>query len=155
MNLTLNVSLKQDRTKLGYATMVDADGTVLLDTVPVLAKADNATAAAHGNPDRDPQKPYGDTPTGLWTATVIPPGGDEHAYGPIRRLLLAPKSGPCTTAKRESIECHGGDLNMAYLQWKYLRPTHGCLRFTNSDIATITQLASTCGGETLVNVEES
>ena len=69
MNYTLNVSLSHDRTKLGYATLVDENGLVRIGPVPVLAKADNGAAKEHGNPERDPAKPYGDTPTGVWTAT--------------------------------------------------------------------------------------
>jgi hypothetical protein len=142
MNLTLNVLLPADRTKLGRFSLIDGSGQQLLGDCPVLGKADNAMALEHKNAERDPMKPFGDTPLGVYVCVVIPASPNQHSYGPNRRLLLVPKSGPCVVAEdppacRRGIEWHGGGLNSAFGYWGGLRPTDGCLRSHDEDIARI------------------
>jgi len=143
MNLTLNAILPKDRMKLGRFYLVASDGTRLIDGRPVLGKSDNLAAIQHGNPEHDPLKPFGDTPLGLYQCVVIPPSPNWDSYGPNRRILLVPKSGPCVAAEappgnRRGLEWHGGKVNPAFAKiWDSLRPTDGCLRSHDEDMAAI------------------
>lgn len=105
---------------------------------------------AHNNPSRNPLLPFGDTPLGVFIGTVIPAGTDTAGYGPGKRILLTPVSGDCLTAEkngREGLMCHSGDPNHAYTQWNGLRPTFGCIRLSNPDMAAI--IVAVLGGERL------
>lgn len=131
--MLLTIALPTDRTQLGHASI----GVLVF---PCLGKADNATAALHHNPTRNPLLPFGDTPLGTYKGTVIPPGSDTAGYGPSPRILLTPVSGDCVIAEknlRAGLMCHAGDPNQAYTQWQGLRPTFGCVRFKNKDMATL------------------
>jgi hypothetical protein len=144
MRYTINVVLPADRTKLGTYTIVDVDGNVQFGPVPCLGLADQATATAHNNPSRDPLFPFGDTPLGLYGVTVIPASSNTHSYGPNQRLLLTPISGPCVVAEdpqhmRDGLLNHGGDPNPAYTFWDSLRPTFGCVRLSNDNMAAAVQ----------------
>lgn len=128
----INVTLHKDRTKLGTLTY-DAL------TCPCLAISDNQAAIAAGNPTHDQLKVDGDLPTGTFRCQVIGPGDPSHAYGPNRRLLLIGISDNALLAMkvRSGLLVHGGDLNPAYTWWDGLRPTHGCLRLKNEDVAAL------------------
>ncbi len=134
---TLTISLPADRTHLGTA---EIEGQTFI----VLGKSDNGAALAHHNPSRDPLLPFGDTPIGTYRGAVVPPGLDAAGFGPGRRILLIPQAGDCVTAEqngRRGIMCHGGDPNPAYTQWGGLRPTDGCVRFSNANMAAVIDLA--------------
>ena len=117
-------------------------------------KADNAAAAAHGNPHRSPVRPYGDHPAGRskvfevrWTQP-----GEAHSYGPAKLCLQAidgealmrqDAAGP----GGDEIEAHGGDYQPDGVS---LRATYGCLRMPNDVckvIATQAQSALLAGAE--------
>ncbi len=143
MNLTLKIDLWKDRSRLGSAHLVTAAGEELLGPLDCLAISDNFAAIAHGNPLHDPLKQFGNTPTGLYLATLIPAAvADLNGYGPERRILLVPKAGPCVLAEsepnnRSGLLCHGGALNPNYRAWHGLRPTFGCVRFTDAGMKSI------------------
>ncbi len=149
MNVLLNVKLPKNRNILGHAELVTAAGEVLIDSMPCLGLADSVAAALHGNVTKDPLKPYGNTPIGLYGMILIPASiGDPQGYGPNQRFLLAPRSGPCVIAETEAngragILLHGGALNPKLEQWQGMRPTYGCLRFLDSDVARLTRYAHT------------
>jgi hypothetical protein len=147
----LQVSLFHDRDKLGSYKLVNEKTNVTVQSGVVLGRSDNSAAKAHNNPNRDSLKPFGDTPTGVWIGTLFAASTNTHAYGPNRRLLLAPVSGNAKAAStRSGIMCHGGDLNPSYKQWDGLRPTDGCLRFHDVEIKAITDFVLAAG--TTVNV---
>lgn len=121
--MKLIVTLKPDRTRLGVVELWNTAG--VLFSAPALGKADNAAAKARGNPTRDPAKPFGDTPLGVFTATVrhftLPIAEDiEHSYGPYGWITWS-------VGNRIDLGLHGGDPGTA----GRLRPTHGCVRTTN------------------------
>ena len=61
--MILRVTLPRNRNIPGELVALDDDGYVI-HQCPVLGKADNARAAAAGNPTRNPLLPFGDTPRG-------------------------------------------------------------------------------------------
>ncbi len=135
------VLVPADRTRLGELRLLDDAEQVVFGPVPCYCKADNASAAKHGNPTRDPERSHGDTPLGGYNAFVSTPpavfGPDyRKKYGPNPFIVLDPQSGQALRAKqngRHGLLIHGGDLNA---QGK-LRPTFGCVRLFNADMAQL------------------
>jgi hypothetical protein len=130
--MEVRVFLPKDRTLPGILLARDGDRELAFRC---LGKSDNLAAVRAGNAARDPLKPFGDTPTGAYTAQLIPPGADAHSYGPNPRFLLTPVSGDAVSAARSGLELHGG----AHGPDGILRPTEGCLR---ADDETLARLAS-------------
>jgi hypothetical protein len=135
VELLITVRLYKDRYRLGQLVQ----GGV--NVCPCLGIADNSQAIAHGNPARNPLLPYGDTPTGVYTGTVIPPG-DVDGYGEYRRIFLTPISGDGVLAEkppgnRAGLLIHGGKLNPLYTWWDGLRPTYGCVRVPDTGMKAI------------------
>ncbi|HLH32700.1 MAG TPA: hypothetical protein VKY31_15980 [Terriglobia bacterium] len=134
MNLTIRIRMPKDRSKLAMIEAVGPDGEILEGFDPpqsCLCLSDQEMATKHGNPSRDPLRPFGDACPGFYWVTVIPPAQNTHSYGSLRRLLLTPLSGPCVQAEangRTGEEIHEGDENPYYTQWNFLRPTYGCVR---------------------------
>jgi hypothetical protein len=139
------VSLSSNRDKLGQLTYYDLTGLAVGNPYWVLGRADRGYAKVKGdNPTADPLKRYGNTPTGIYSVTGILPTGDgtqltpTHSYGPNGALNLLPKSGQAlqaaTSGQRTGLLVHGGDL---FPNATLLRPTHGCIRMSNDDIAAL------------------
>jgi hypothetical protein len=141
--LRIVVQLPLDRTKTGNLRLIDDGGGVLAGPFDVLGKSDNATAASHGNPDRDPLSPYGDTPEGEYAVPVAVATGagtafTSHSYGPHGALVLQPVSGDAMAAAaagRTGLMIHSGDPGAT----NPLRPTHGCLRLSNGSMNALMQ----------------
>jgi len=136
--LSISVNLYKDRYRLGVLSIFLPPNIPVpqipgpITTCPCLGISDNSQAIAHHNPARNPLLPYGDTPTGVYKGTVIPPG-DLDGYGQWRRIFLTPVSGDGVKAEqapglRAGLLIHGGALNPAYTWWDGLRPTYGCVR---------------------------
>jgi hypothetical protein len=142
-NPEIVVQLPLDRTKTGSLILVDDSGNTLAGPYDVLGKADNGTAVAHGNPNRDPLLPYGDTPEGIYGINRAVATGNgtvytAHSYGPYGALVLQPISGDAQTAAnagRIGLMIHSGDAG----QTNPLRPTHGCLRLSNDSMNALMQ----------------
>lgn len=143
--LTIEVKLSQGRQFPGTLALRDAAGALLFGPVPCFGKADNFSAQQHGNPTRDPLRPYGDTPLGTYIARRALPGDNLRSYGPHDRISLWPIEGQALRAAqdgdpavlddghRSGLMIHGG----APASGGGLRPTHGCLRLSNDDIARL------------------
>lgn len=134
--MEITVLLPKNRTQLGTLTATH-DGREL-GSYAVYGKSDNATAKAKGNADRDPLKPFGDTPTGHWKVTVGNKHADTHTYGTEPVFMLWPLDGQALAShgpryRRTGIWLHGGGLNAA----GGLRPTFGCLRVHNETMAKL------------------
>lgn len=98
----------------------------------------------------------GDTPIGSYDGTLVGPSDEEDygSYGPYRRISLDPIGGHALEAEeagRTGFMIHGGDPATSGT-WKPLRPTHGCIRVSNSDQQTIAELVSTYGGTGYVGI---
>lgn len=132
MNIT--VYLPKDRTK---------EGTISFDggrTYRCRGKADNQSAAQHGNPDRTPSVPWGDHPDGVnnvFEVRDVAPA-DRHSYGPYKLCLRAVSGDTLTRQNAETewdgLEAHGGDLQADGVS---LRATYGCLRMDNLTVTII------------------
>ena len=123
---TAEIVLPADRRREGRLRLIDDTGDVL--DVRCLGKADNATAAKHGNPHRSPLRPYGDTPTGEYLVTAIRRYDPLHASFGARFIALEPIGGDALTAKqngRAGLAIHDDDVPPAD---GTLRVTYGCVR---------------------------
>jgi hypothetical protein len=136
------VQLPADRIQKGTLSLVADDGaTVLAGPFQAYGKADGQTAAANGNSTRNTLLPFGDTPLGTYSVPGMEVTGDgtgrsTHSYGPNGAIRLNPISGDAATAAiagRQYLLIHGGDLNGAGA----LRPTNGCIRLSNADMASL------------------
>lgn len=129
----LIVWLPEDRAGIGDALLLTSAG-LSFGPFPVLGKADSRMAARHGNPARDPVKPYGDTPTGTYRlASWSPvPAGKQARFGALWFPLVG-QSGQARRAVeggRSGLMIHGG-------RGDRLVATYGCLRLRDRDVETI------------------
>ncbi|MEO8028214.1 MAG: hypothetical protein ABI823_17150 [Bryobacteraceae bacterium] len=137
-NPSILVELPADRSKLGRISLRDANGA-LWGPAACYGKADAQSASAHGNPQRDPLQPFGDTPLGSYACAIGRPAVTpriSRSYGPNGYVVLRAVSGPAKTAEqngRFGLLIHGGDLNAA----GKLRPTFGCVRVGNEDLKAL------------------
>jgi hypothetical protein len=101
-------------------------------------KADNATAAAHGNPSRNPRRPFGDHPLGKYRVTLVRASVSElYSFGPWKfdvQPLNPDGSDECAARERaeagdDGILIHGGTPGPAGSN--SLRAAFGCLRIEN------------------------
>lgn len=127
-----------ERTKLGKLTVINNQKTVF--TCQAYGKADGAAAEKADNPKRDPLKKCGDTPFGGYVFVVVKfnPLDDKklRTYGKGHIIRLEPKNGDAQKARlngRRGLHIHGGALNVH----GKLRPTNGCVRVSNEDMAAI------------------
>ena len=145
--MNILVQLKRNRDVLGALSLVTDGGRVLLKDIPCLGQADAKSAAAKGNPERDPLKVYGATPTGKYNCYLSEPRSADaqyiRTYGPHGVIALDPFDGAALTAKRNGrfgLLIHGGDPSgIPWIKrvWKGLRPTFGCVRVANDDMAKL------------------
>lgn len=137
------IKLPKNRLNLGSLNIYE-NGTALRGPIRCLGRADGMLAAAAKNPKRDPLLPMGDTPLGTYTGTIVPAGigsGALRSYGPNKRVLLTPPP-----KGRAGLMLHGG----APSNGGGLRPTEGCVRVSNEDMARILETLSpdeTCAVE--------
>lgn len=149
VNLKLYVELSTDRNQTGTLRLQTTGGVTLAGPFDAYGRSDTKIATAHGNPSRDPTMPYGDTPTGSYSVPSAMATGDStsyrgHSYGPNGALVLKPESGDALTAAsngRVGLLVHGGDPGNG----GKLRATHGCLRLSNSDMASLMAAILTAG----------
>lgn len=140
------IALRLDRRIPGELSAYGGTGERLHGPCPVLGKADNAGAAAHGNPARDPLRPYGDLPTGTYEVLGWSPVDPEdvkevNSYGPAGKLVLDPMAGDALLAKqagRYGLLIHGG---APAADGTGLRPTYGCARVSNADMAHLAEVS--------------
>lgn len=137
----LLVELAKDRTRVGRLTLVDWRGEVIAGPFPALAKADKQSAIRNGNPKRNPIKPFGDTPTGLYELSITHPLTPPRSYGIHAAFRMNPVSGQALQAKingRSGLLIHGGTSGAG----GRLRPTHGCIRLFDEDIKILLDVVS-------------
>lgn len=141
--MNLIARLPAGRLTIGSLTL--AEGPQELFMVPCYGKADNAAATAAGNPTRDPLRPFGDFPLGLYRVTpyIIPTDQRKllsptfiRTYGPYGYLICDPEEGDARTAARNGrfgLRVHSGALDAR----GRLRATHGCLRCADDALLRI------------------
>jgi hypothetical protein len=133
------------------------EGTIYLDSVMLgrcRGKADNQAAIEHGNPLRDPKKPYGDHPTGRSVIFEVREcsTAEAHSYGPFKLCIRALEGDVKIREDAEpgwdGLEAHGGDPQADGVS---LRATYGCLRVANATIKALAAAAKSAlsRGETV------
>lgn len=134
--MRIDIQLPKGRAGLGKIRVVD--GAIMILEGACLGRADDTLAKKAGNPQRDPLRRSGDTPTGEYKGVLqstlwLP----ARSYGIYQVILLVPVSGqalashqPLTAGKygRTGLAIHSGDENPKLTWWQGLRPTEGCIR---------------------------
>ena len=140
--MILRASLPRTRSLSGTLHLLGDHENILWGPVPCFGKADNEGAANHDNPTRDPLYAYGDHPSGQYRITAwVPTGTDPEEirkYGASGKLVLDPLHGQALGAKqngRFGLLIHGGAIGGPYVYG--FRPTYGCLRLLNDDMASL------------------
>jgi hypothetical protein len=136
--IRLHARLPKDRTAEGTLWVTDEAGAMVGGPARCRGKADNQEAIAHDNPARDPLKPFGDHPLGVYRVVEVDRIVDQEQRRHFGRvfLKLRPVSGDAFTAAqnaRSGFGIHGGPL----LDDGRLRPTNGCLRTENTFVGTL------------------
>lgn len=127
----INVFLPRDRTRPGYLHLFDSDGERLLAEVPCRGKADNQQAAKNGNPTRNPTRPYGDTPAGVYMPSRVTRYDPPHKTFGKYAILLEGEAGDALKARengRSGLAIHGGRGDGRLIA------TYGCIRVRDSDM---------------------
>ena len=148
-DLLLLVELSEDRDRTGTLALREASGRLVAGPFAASGRADDRWAARHGNPGRDPAKPYGDVPAGEYeVARVVPTGNatghKAGTYGPNGALALRPVGGQAKVAEgngRAGLLVHGGPPGPD----GRLRPTHGCIRLADRDVAALVAAVAVAG----------
>jgi hypothetical protein len=148
MAWSIEINLPENRDYKGTLKMY-ANGSVVL-TCPCLGRG--SECADH----TEWWVTNGDTPTGSYNGTLVEPSSEDEygSYGPYRRVYLEPAGGHALEAEqagRSGFMIHGGTAATSGV-WKPLRPTHGCVRVSNTDQEKIANLVSRYGGSGYVAV---
>ncbi len=154
MNWHIEIELKANRYLPGWLMLL-IDGVEVLRT-PCLGIADRQAAAAHGNALALERLPYGDTPTGGYTAVLeaVPnTPDDQHSLGDYF-IRLIPVEGDALVAGqcgRIDLGIHAGTPSSNPNLMGGLRCTHGCIRTYPEPMALI---ASKIIGTGTVSIRE-
>lgn len=152
--MKISVVLNKDRSKPGRLT-VDGSGV----SISCLGKSDNMAAIKALNPTRNPVYQFGDTPTGLYSAMVVAAKpntfDNRRKFGPHQRILLDAVDGQALEAeskgKRSGLMIHGGAPNRS----GGLRPTHGCIRVSDTGMGELLDALKSKSGPLICEVTEA
>lgn len=142
----IKVELFPDRTQVGRLTLLSDEGQTICGPFPALGLADSAAALKHRNPNRDSLLPYGDTPLGTYSFSVVRPLTPKHAYGPHGAIAIRATGGAALIAQRNQrsgLLIHSGDAGKN----NSLRPTHGCIRLFDDDMKALLHHLASYKGE--------
>ncbi|WP_019913881.1 L,D-transpeptidase family protein [Paenibacillus sp. HW567] len=154
MGYHIMIALKTDRKQFGSLKMYNDSGALVFGPKQCLARSEFNTAWNVIN---------GCTPTGVYTATIegpmSPTTDNIRSYGKQKYVVMDPVSGDALTAKqmgRSGLWIHGGAAADPGAINYPLRPTHGCVRLSEDDQASLIYVLSTLGGGTgKVTITES
>lgn len=135
--MLIEIDLPRDRATEGVLRLVDGNDATMM-SARCRGKADSRRAANEDNPDRDPTRPFGDTPSGLYRETGVHwfPKEANSRLGPAWIPLIG-LSGDAERAHRNGrtgLGIHGGRGD------ERLVATYGCVRLLDCDfvhLATI------------------
>jgi hypothetical protein len=143
-SLMLRVVLPVRRDRLGQLTLERRDGSVIAGPWPANGTAHPVLAIRYGNPGRDPLRPYGHVPAGLYELDQrISPDTVNYRrdrLGPAGALLFRPLSGPAAVAEahgRRRLTVHGGP--------RVASAAFGSLRLPDAVIAGLIQAVRRAG----------
>ena len=139
--LRILVRLARDRRRCGSLAVFDDEGESVFAPFAVAGLASAGTAAAHGNPSRNPLLPYGDTPKGTYRARPLLPGNFVASpdLGSGGAILLEPVAGDAALAEangRFRLFIHGGAPGSGGA----LRATAGSIRVSDEALAVLLAL---------------
>lgn len=140
----IQVTLPRDRWYPGTLTLRDAEGKRILAGIPCYGKADSGRAQVEGNPSRDPTKPYGDTPSGIYEPAKVLLFDPAHHRMGRWAILLEGVSGDALAARqngRKDLAVHAGRGNYDPTREKGgLMATYGCLRLADDHMESLVGL---------------
>ncbi|WSH67970.1 hypothetical protein U8Q05_26940 (plasmid) [Rhizobium ruizarguesonis] len=149
MSLEIRVKLPTDRRNTGTLEMFDTiTGLRVFGPIPALGRGARDTATAHGNPNGISTEPFGDTPTGGYDLPMVLKSGANtnhpaDVYGSAGVIVMDPVNGDALTAKqngRTGLLIHAGRQASTPTPLPgHLRPTNGCIRVLERDIAALIQ----------------
>jgi hypothetical protein len=136
MNATITITLPADRRSTGRLVFRSADGELKF-SCPCLGRS----AGHASNPTRDPLKYRGDTPTGRYALTFV-----TRLAAPITGIgslwigldpddFYDTQARKAEKAGRTGLGIHGGRGD------GLLKPTHGCVRLKDVDMAALARIA--------------
>lgn len=131
----LRAYLPTDRRLPGFLRVWNENSHHRLYDIPCRGKADNARAAAKGNPERDPALPWGDLPSGVYKLTRVTRYDPPHRTFGATAILLDGLTGDAFSAAkngRTGLAIHGGRGS------DRLMATYGCLRLFDRDMELLT-----------------
>lgn len=144
--------LPPDREAEGQFWVTNSAGQIIFGPVRCRGEADNSGAKAHANVQEDPERAYGDHPSGLYHIVNVAHNPiPAHSYGPVF-IRLDPRDGEALQAKlngRTGIGIHGGDLGPGEM----LRATFGCLRLENDAVQQVATLIEPTLGHGVLEYE--
>ena len=128
------IFLPRRREHSGFLHLFDATGRVLIGNLRCRGKADSARAIKAQNPLRDPARPYGDTPSGLYAPSVMTRYEPAHPTFGKFAILIEGVEGEALRAKengRVGLAIHGGRGDGD------LVATYGCVRLLDKDMLAL------------------
>jgi len=137
MNGAITITLPKDRKKPGTLVLRDDRGQTMFSCHCLGRSAGHAS-----NPSRDPLKYRGDTPTGRYATTFV-----THLPHPVTGIGLlwitldpdnfydGSQARQAELKGRRGLGIHGGRGNII------LKPTHGCVRLLDRDMADLASVA--------------
>jgi hypothetical protein len=137
----LVVQLPCDRSTAGQIFFKSDSGALLAGPFVIAGRSTSALAGAHRNQRRDPQLPYGDTPTGTFAVREVVRTGHntpfpKTEFGACGLLILEPLTGDAALADangRFRFAIQGGNPGPD----GSLRSTAGSLRMRNDDLRAL------------------
>lgn len=141
--MKIAICLPQDRNFAGTLCVLADDGSVLYGPVPAAGRAHSRLAKAHGNPDRNPLLPYGDTPYGGYLVER----GDEV-------LVLYPREGDAALADANGRFriCIVGNPSGSH---NGLHATAGSVRMFPEDLQRLLHMLRSCDGDIFCDIAHS
>ncbi|MBE5966169.1 MAG: L,D-transpeptidase [Lachnospiraceae bacterium] len=124
----ITVSLPSNRNNKGTLTLYNCRGNSV-SSFECLGRSVSNDAMTVTN---------GNTPTGTYTGYLDGPSSPSSSYGPYKVVNMTGISGIIKTSGRSGIWIHGGDPETDKTKsWHPLRPTHGCVRISNTNQNTL------------------
>lgn len=124
----ITVSLPSNRNNKGTLTLYNCSGTSISSFECLGRSVSNGSMTVTN----------GNTPTGTYTGYLYGPASPTSSYGPYKVVNMTGVSGVIVSSGRSGIWIHGGDAATDTSDtWYPLRPTHGCVRISNSNQSTL------------------
>lgn len=148
MSLQIHIHFRRNRWDPGVLLVRNEAGAVV-DFAQCLGKADSKQAAAHSNASRNPEKPWGDTPTGAYEPTRLLRFEEKH---PVLGGAWIPLEGASGQAERARRVGGRSGLGIHAGRGENLMATYGCVRLRQADFDRIAGRVE--GQELTVSIEE-